>query len=285
MPMNRVDGAMCSRKVILYALSVDVWSRRTKELLDQNSVVYEYCDIVSATGKEQKRLRAEVKRLNPKGTFPTIVIDDEVVVGFDPERITRLLGQEDAKQAADRAKAEAEAAQKAKDEAERRHRIEEERRKAVETETLKTKLDSLVVESAGLEQKFAYAEISAAEFTARKKRTEQEIDATNSRLAELEGRPAGISVSTPAATPVSEPTAYDDNLHLVKQRFLDGEIDRTEYESLIALNKPSAEATAKPDGGSPDDLMKEFENLLKSGAISEEKFKELQAKYEAKRKS
>lgn len=100
---------------------------------------------------------------------------------------------------------------------------------------------------------------------------------------EIEAQPkslvsSGPSVNHPSSTPA-------DNLCLIKQRFLDGEIDRQEYESLIALNKASVEVTAKPSDNSPDDVMKEFENLLKSGAISEEKFRELKAKYEASRKA
>jgi glutaredoxin len=284
MPMTGVDGTMRSKRVILYALSVDVWSRRTKEWLDQNSVVYEYCDIVSATGQEQKRIRAEVKRLNPKGTFPTIVIGDEVVVGFDPDRITRLLGQDEARDAAEKARQEVQ--RRAEEELRHAHALEEQRRRTTEeVGTLNTKLDSLVVESAGLEQKFAYAEISAAEYTARKNRIAQEIESAKNRLAELEGKPTDVAVATPSIASAAVPPAPDDNPRLIKQRFLDGEIDRAEYESLIALNKASSEATAKPSDGPPDDMIKEFENLLKSGAISEEKFKELKAKYEASRKS
>jgi hypothetical protein len=181
-------------------------------------------------------------------------------------------------------KVEAEAAKKTREETERRRRVEEERRReAAVIETQRAKLKSLAAEGIGLEQKLAYADISAAEYTARKNRIGQEIDATKNRLAELEGRPADVPVATPAATPVSEPAASDDNLRLIKQRFMGGEIDRAEYESLIALNEATTAATTKPGEGSPDELMVEFENMLESGAISEEKFEELKAKYKASR--
>jgi hypothetical protein len=181
-------------------------------------------------------------------------------------------------------KAEAEAVRKAQDEAERRQQAEEEQQRRVEDiKALRARIELLAVESAGVEQRFAYAEISSAECAARKNRIEQEVEATRKRLAELEGVRADVPVPAPAAIPAVDPAASNDNLKLIKQRFLDGEIDRAEYESLLAINKASAESAAKPVEGSPDDLMREFESLLKSGAISEEKFKELRAKYEARR--
>lgn len=273
---------MRSRRVILYALSTCGWCRRTKELLNQNSVEHEFCDIDVATGHEKKQAMAEVKKLNHHGSYPTIVIGNEVVVGFDQDRIIRLLGLEEAvrraKETVERARQEKAEEQRIAEE-ERRQAEEERRKKAGDIEDLRTKLKSLAVEGTGLEQKFAYAEISAAEYTARKNKIAQEIESAKNKLAELESKPAE-AVADASPTP---PTP-GDNLRLIKQRFLDGEIDRAEYESLISLNEASAGATAKPNNDSPDDVMKEFENLLKSGAISEDKFKELKAKYEASRR-
>jgi glutaredoxin-like protein NrdH len=90
--MTKVKGEKKDKKVMLYALSTCGWCRRTKDLLNRGKVEYEYCDVDELTGEEKRKVMAEVARLNPHGSFPTVVISDEVVVGFDEERIRKLLG-------------------------------------------------------------------------------------------------------------------------------------------------------------------------------------------------
>lgn len=90
--MNKVKGEKKSKPVTLYALSTCGWCRKTKELLNRSKVEYEYCDVDVQTGEEKKEVMAKLMKLNPHGSFPTVVIGDEVVVGFDEERIAKLLG-------------------------------------------------------------------------------------------------------------------------------------------------------------------------------------------------
>lgn len=92
MPMISVKGEKRNRKVTIYTLSTCGWCRKTKDLLNRNKVEYEYCDVDALTGEERERMIKEVLRLNPHGSYPTIVIGDEVVVGFDESRICSLLG-------------------------------------------------------------------------------------------------------------------------------------------------------------------------------------------------
>ncbi len=92
MPFVRVEGPKKDRNVKLYALSTCGWCRRTKELLDSQGVAYEYVYVDQCEGDERAQVTAAVKQLNPRGSFPTLVIDGEVVVGFDDDRILELLG-------------------------------------------------------------------------------------------------------------------------------------------------------------------------------------------------
>jgi glutaredoxin len=92
MPMKKVKGEKKNRKVKVYALSTCGWCRKTKDLLDKNKVEYEFCDVDELTGDERKQIMAEVMKLNPHGSYPTIVIDNDTIVGFDEPRITELLG-------------------------------------------------------------------------------------------------------------------------------------------------------------------------------------------------
>jgi glutaredoxin len=90
MAMTEVKGDK-KREVTLYALSTCGWCLRTKDLLNRKRVQYEYCDVDELTGDERKQVMAKVLKLNPHGSYPTILIGDEVVVGFDESRIVELL--------------------------------------------------------------------------------------------------------------------------------------------------------------------------------------------------
>ncbi len=81
------------KKVVLYALSTCGWCKRTKALLNDNGIVYEVHDVDTLVGDERKRIMADATRWNPRGSFPTIVIDDgkTVIVGFDEARIREAL--------------------------------------------------------------------------------------------------------------------------------------------------------------------------------------------------
>jgi glutaredoxin len=91
---TRVEGQKKDHSIRLYGLSTCGWCRRTKELLDSQGVEYEYIYVDECEGEERDRVRNEVKELNPRGSFPTVQIDDEVIVGYDDDRILELLGGE-----------------------------------------------------------------------------------------------------------------------------------------------------------------------------------------------
>jgi hypothetical protein len=44
-------------------------------------------------GKERESIIAEVSRYNPRLTFPTILIGEEVIVGFNEEKVKKALDQ------------------------------------------------------------------------------------------------------------------------------------------------------------------------------------------------
>ena len=91
MPVARVDGPNKKHKVLLYALSTCGWCRKTKELLDSQGVAYDYIYVDQCEGDERAAVASKVREVNPRGSFPTVVIDEEVVVGYDDERILELL--------------------------------------------------------------------------------------------------------------------------------------------------------------------------------------------------
>ena len=61
-----------------------MWCRMTKSLLKEIGVAHSYIDVDTLDGAEKDQARAEIKRWNPSGSYPTIVIDDrEAISGYD----------------------------------------------------------------------------------------------------------------------------------------------------------------------------------------------------------
>lgn len=80
------------KKVKLYALSTCGWCKKTKTFLDQHAVDYEceYVDLLS--GETKEKCLAELEKWNPRRNFPTVVIDDNiVVVGYREEQLREAL--------------------------------------------------------------------------------------------------------------------------------------------------------------------------------------------------
>jgi glutaredoxin len=86
MKMNHVAGKNRGH-IVLYALSTCVWCRKTKQLLDQLGVEYNYVDVDLLEGEEKTKATDEVKNLNPRCSFPTLAINDKCIVGFDEQKI------------------------------------------------------------------------------------------------------------------------------------------------------------------------------------------------------
>lgn len=76
----------------LYALSTCPYCRMTKRYLDDHGISYEMVEVDLLEGDERKTTIDEVKRLSGGTSFPVLVSDDEVVVGFNKTRIADVLG-------------------------------------------------------------------------------------------------------------------------------------------------------------------------------------------------
>jgi len=75
-------------KIVVYALSTCMWCRLTKALLKDLGVAYSFVDVDTLEGDERDEAKAEIRRWNPAGSYPTIVIDDrEAISGYDEAEI------------------------------------------------------------------------------------------------------------------------------------------------------------------------------------------------------
>jgi len=74
--------------VMLYALSTCGWCARTKDLLKELGVEFDFAYVDLLDGKEQDEAMDQVEKWNPSGSFPTLVINDKKsIVGFKEQEI------------------------------------------------------------------------------------------------------------------------------------------------------------------------------------------------------
>ncbi len=79
-------------EIRLYALSTCMHCRNTKDLLNDYEVVYDCVYVDTLEGDERKSAIAQVREHNPKCSFPTLVIGEHVIVGFQKDKIREALG-------------------------------------------------------------------------------------------------------------------------------------------------------------------------------------------------
>ncbi len=81
-----------SDPVQMYSLSTCSHCKATKRFLDQCNVQYDFTDVDRLQGEERAAILEEVKKLNPKCSFPTIKIGDRVIIGYKENEIKEALG-------------------------------------------------------------------------------------------------------------------------------------------------------------------------------------------------
>ncbi len=79
-------------KIKIYTLSTCSHCKAAKRLLDECTVKYEFTDVDLLSDKERAAVLEEVKKFNPQCSFPTIIIGDQVIVGFQEDKIKKALG-------------------------------------------------------------------------------------------------------------------------------------------------------------------------------------------------
>lgn len=75
----------------IYALSTCIHCRNTKDFLDKCGVEYKCIFVDQLDGDEKRQALKEVAELNPRVSFPTVKIGDEVIVGFKKDKIEEAL--------------------------------------------------------------------------------------------------------------------------------------------------------------------------------------------------
>ena len=91
MGLEHVPGKKVGH-IVIYALSTCPWCKKTKKLLSDIGVEYYHVDVDLLEDDERKEAMQVVKKWNPSGSFPTIVIDGkQCIVGFKEDEIREAL--------------------------------------------------------------------------------------------------------------------------------------------------------------------------------------------------
>ena len=83
---------MTSEPVKIYSLSTCSHCKSAKKFLGECTVKYEFVDVDLLQGDERKAILEDVRKFNPKCSFPTIIIGEKVIVGFKEDEIREALG-------------------------------------------------------------------------------------------------------------------------------------------------------------------------------------------------
>jgi glutaredoxin-like protein NrdH len=83
---------MTEKEVKIFSLSTCSHCKLTKELLSECTVKYDFIDVDLLEGDERKAILEDVKKFNPKCSFPTVIIGETVIVGYKEEKIKEALG-------------------------------------------------------------------------------------------------------------------------------------------------------------------------------------------------
>ena len=78
--------------VKVYTLSTCSHCKATKRFLSECGIKYEFTDVDLLQGEERAAILEDIKKFNPRCSFPTIIIGDKVIIGYKEDEIRAALG-------------------------------------------------------------------------------------------------------------------------------------------------------------------------------------------------
>jgi glutaredoxin-like protein NrdH len=78
--------------VKMYTLSTCGHCKAAKQFMGDHAVAHEFIDVDLLTGESRKSTIDEVRKYNPGCSFPTILIGDTVIIGFNEKALREALG-------------------------------------------------------------------------------------------------------------------------------------------------------------------------------------------------
>lgn len=82
---------MSGKEIKVYSVSTCSHCKATKKLLNEHKVAYDFVDVDLHEGEDRDVILEEMKKFNPKCSFPTSIIGEQVIVGFRESEIKEAL--------------------------------------------------------------------------------------------------------------------------------------------------------------------------------------------------
>ena len=83
---------MTEKEVKIFSLSTCSHCKSAKKFLSDCTIKYDFVDVDLLEGDERKAILEDVKKFNPKCSFPTVIIGYKVIVGYKIDKIKEALG-------------------------------------------------------------------------------------------------------------------------------------------------------------------------------------------------
>ena len=87
-----MDESLSQPEVKMFSLSTCSHCKATKKFLGECTIKYDFINVDQIQGDERKAIIEDVKKFNPRCSFPTIIIGEKVIVGFKEKEIKEALG-------------------------------------------------------------------------------------------------------------------------------------------------------------------------------------------------
>ena len=79
-------------KIKMYTLSTCSHCKATKKFFNDQGIDFDYIDVDLLQGDDRQKILEEVEQYNPNRSFPTIIIGDNIIIGFRESDIREALG-------------------------------------------------------------------------------------------------------------------------------------------------------------------------------------------------
>lgn len=83
---------MVSDKIVLFSLSTCGYCQSIKKMLEDLQVRFSLLQVDEMEGDERKRAMRALRAKNPKCSFPTVLVGEEVVMGYKVQEIKEKIG-------------------------------------------------------------------------------------------------------------------------------------------------------------------------------------------------
>jgi glutaredoxin-like protein NrdH len=89
---GHIDGVN-KGMITMYGLSTCVWCKKTRQLLTDLGVDFDYIYVDLINGQEKAEIVDEIEKFNPRGSYPMVIINKrKAILGFNEKEIRDELG-------------------------------------------------------------------------------------------------------------------------------------------------------------------------------------------------